>query len=345
MNLKRSLITALVLSFASILLWEMYWRSKGKVPDIDDDKNLWADQRARLDGLSKDDVVLTGSSRILFDIQIYEWEQITGRRPVQLANVGSTPLPVFRDIVENTNFAGTVIVGVTPGLFFSTVNEKAGPFRRPSQRIKHYYNRTYAQRLNHYLSMPLQKNLVFVAGSEEEWASDIDLKSLLTNINIGNRTGEDPFPPFYQFDLIDEHRNNRMTERTAKDTAFAGTVKKVWSFMGKTRREPQKDSTIAYFTRYAKIFMERGGNVILLRCPVSGLLKEKETENFPRTEYWEELLKVSGVKGYNYEDYEQFKNMECPEWSHLSADDADYFTREIVKIMINDGALVNTKTN
>ena len=344
MNLNGSLITAMVLSIASISFWEIYWRSQGKVPDIDDDKNLWAEQRAKLDGLTKDDVVLTGSSRVLFDIQIYEWEKITGRRPIQLATVGSTPLPVFRDIVEKTNFTSTVIVGVTQGLFFSTTNEKAGPFNRPVQRIKHFYNRTYAQRLNHYLSMPLQKNLVFVATSEEEWASDIDLKSLLRNINIGNRTGKDPFPPFYQFDLIDENRNNRMTERTATDTVFAGTVKKVWGFMGKTKREPQKDSTIAYFTRYAKKFLERGGNVILLRCPVSGLLKEREAENFPRNEFWDELLKVSGVKGYNYEDFEQFRNMDCPEWSHLSAEDADYFTRELVKIMINDGVLVNTKT-
>ncbi|MBK9256072.1 MAG: hypothetical protein IPM42_11325 [Saprospiraceae bacterium] len=345
MNLKGSLITALVLSFASILLWEIYWRSQGKVPDIDDDKNLWADQRAEVNRLTKDDVILTGSSRVLFDIQIYEWEKITGKRPIQLATVGSTPLPVFRDIVEKTDFAGTIIVGVTPGLFFSTINEKAGPFRRPNQRIKHFYNRTYAQRLNHFLSMPLQKNFVFVATSEEEWASDIDLKSLLRNIKFGNRTGEEPFPPFYQFDLIDENRNNRMTERTATDTAFAGTVKKVWGFMGKTKREPQKDSTIAYFTRYAEKFMQRGGNIILLRCPVSGLLKERETTNFPREEFWDELLKQSGVKGYNFEDYEQFSDLQCPEWSHLSAQDADFFTREIVKIMLADGALTDNKTN
>lgn len=345
MNLKGSLITALVISFASILLWEIYWRSQGKVPDIDDDKNLWADQRSEVDRLTTNDVVLTGSSRVLFDIQIYEWEKITGRRPIQLATVGSSPLPVFRDLVEKTDFAGTIVVGVTPGLFFSTINEKGGPFRRPNQRIKHFYNRTYAQRLNHFLSMPLQKNFVFVATSEEEWASDIDLKSLLRNIKIGNRTGEEPFPPFYQFDLIDENRNNRMTEKTATDTAFAGTVIKVWSFKGKTKREPQKDSTIAFFNRYAEKFTKRGGNIILLRCPVSGHLKEKEAKNFPREEFWDELLIQSGVKGYNFEDYEQFSDLQCPEWSHLSAKDADFFTREIVKIMLADGVLMDNKTN
>jgi hypothetical protein len=345
MNLKGSLITALVLSIAGISFWEIYWRSQGRVPDIDDDKNLWADQRAKVKNLSNDDVILTGASRVLFDIQIYEWEKITGKRPLQLATVGSSPLPILKDIVENTDFKGTVLVGVTQGAFFSSTDEKAGTWRRPMQRIKHYNNRTYAQRLNHFLSMPMQKNFVFVATSENEWASDIDLKSLIGRLSFGNRTGEETEPPFYQFDLIDENRNNRMTGKTAQDTAFAGTVKKVWAFSGRKKREPQKDLTIDFFSRYADKLTARGGKVILLRCPVTGLLKEREDERFPRKEFWDELLQRSGVRGYNFEDYEQFRNLECPEWSHLSADDADYFTREIVKIMINDGALVNTKTN
>ena len=40
MNLKQSLIIALVLSIAGLGAWEIYWRSKGYFPNLDDDKYL-----------------------------------------------------------------------------------------------------------------------------------------------------------------------------------------------------------------------------------------------------------------------------------------------------------------
>jgi len=345
MNLKGSLITALVLSFVSILLWEIYWKSNGKVPDIDDDKNLWAEQRAKVDGLTKEDVILTGSSRVLFDIQIYEWQKLTGKMPLQLATVGSTPLPIFRDLVENTEFAGTILVGVTPGLFFSSTDEKSRPWSRPKAKIDHFYKRTYAQKLNHILGLPFQKNFVFVSAHEEEWADDIDLKSLIKRISIGNRLEKPSRPPFYKFDYTDINRNKRMSERTAKDTAFASTVKKVWMFSSGPSKEPQGDSTIAFFMEYAQKFTQRGGKIILVQSPASGQVKERELKRFPRKDFWDVLVAKSGLPAIHYEDYDKLKGFECPEWSHLSAQDADFFTREIVKIMIADGTLSDNKTN
>jgi len=56
-------------------------------------------------------------------------------------------------------------------------------------------------------------------------------------------------------------------------------------------------------------------------------------------------VKATNANAYYFEDYDQFKNLECPEWSHLSAPDARYFTTELVKIMKADGVISNTKTN
>lgn len=346
MQLKQSLIIAITLSVLSLVAWELYWRSQGKVPDLDDDKNLWAVQRARLEDASSEDVVLLGSSRVLFDIQLDEWEKETGVRPIQLACTGSSPLPVFHDIVQNTNFKGTVLVGVTPGLFFSTTFPEAGPWKRPQSRVDYYENRTYAQRLNHWLSLPLQKNLVLVATSEEGWTDDIDLKSLLNSISSKNRSEKPEYPPFKTFAYIEQDRNNPMSERTATDTAFANGIKAAWKFIviGNTN-PPDKEATTNFFVADAKKFMDRGGNLILLRCPSSGWLKQGEDKFLPRTEFWDPLVKATNTKAYYYEDYEQLKDLTCPEWSHLSAPDARYFTTEMVKIMKADGALSNSKTN
>ena len=343
MKLKKSLTIALVITIIATVAWEGYWRSQGYYPNLDDNDALWAQNRHKLKGLTKDGVVLLGSSRVLFDIQLDEWEEATGIRPVQLATAGSTPLPIFHDLVENTSFNGTVLVGVTPGLFFSTTFPKAQPWAWAQTRVDHYHKRTYAQRLNHSLSIPLQNSFAFL--SESEMASGIKLKTLLSKIKIGERGGKG-MPPFYDFADIEIDRNVKMTERTATDTAFANTVKRVWQFyMNADMPPPDKKSTMAFFLKDAKKFMERGGNLILLRCPSTGFFKDLESKGLPREAYWDSLVSQSKAKAYNYMDYPQFTKLECPEWSHLSAEDASYFTKELVSIMLKDGTITNQKTN
>jgi hypothetical protein len=344
MNLKQSLLIATILSFSGLAAWEYYWRSQGFYPNIDDNKDLWAVQRAKVEQLTTDDVILVGSSRVLFDIQLDEWERFTGRKPLQLASPGSSPLPIFHDLVEKTDFKGTILVGVTPGLFFSTTFPEAFPWKRPQTKVDYFQNRTYAQQLNHYLSLPLQSNLVMMSGSEEEWSDDIDLKALLGRIKIGNRTGETDFPPFYNFNDTRIDRNTTMTERTANDTVFANSIKKVWVFFGKGAPPPDKKSTMAFFLKDLNKFKARGGKVILVRCPSSGMLKKGEDMTFPRATFWDELVQQAQVKSYYFEDYKQLQ-FDCPEWSHLSAPDARKFTAELVKILKADRALSNSKTN
>lgn len=344
MNLKRTFLIAIILSISSLTLWEIYWRSKGYKPNLNDEKALWAKQREKINKASKNDVVLFGSSRIYFDIQLKKWEEITGKQPIQLASTGSSPLPTFHDLVENTNFNGTVIVGVTPGLFFSTTFPQAMPWQRPQSKVDFYKKRTYAQRLNYFFSVPLQQNLVLMSADDEEWADNIDLKSFIRNIPKDNRTKKPKAPPFYNFGKVTVNRNMSMIPRAATDTAFANTIKKVWQYFGKMAPPPDKKSTMAFFLKDVKKFKKRGGNLILLRCPSSGFYKDVETKFLPRKDYWNELVKQTQAKSYHYEDYEQLKYFECPEWSHLSKLDAIKYTTELANIMVNDRAFSNQKT-
>jgi hypothetical protein len=345
MNLKKSLIIALLISVIGIIAWELYWRSQDFVPTIDDNKAFWSVQRDRVTDLTPNNFILMGSSRTLFDIQLDNWENQTGKRPIQLAVEGSSPLPVFHDIVENTNYSGTVIVGVTPGLFFSTTFPKANPWSWPQSRVDHYKDRTYAQRINHQLSLPLQQNLVLMSAGEQELDDNIDLKALLKRIKIGKRVPEG-MPPFYQFGIITTlDRNLEMTARTVTDTAFANTIINVWKHFGKRPSSPDKEATMAFFLKDAEKFKARGGNLILIRCPSSDVLRVRESHALPRKDFWDNLVEQANVNAYHFEDYEQLKNLKCPEWSHLSAEDARYFTTELTKIMIADKAITNSKNN
>ena len=75
------MVIAALVGFSLLLGWELYLRSSKKtITMLDDSAELWSVQRDRIPKLDKDQVVLTGSSRVLFDIQLDEWEEKTGIR-------------------------------------------------------------------------------------------------------------------------------------------------------------------------------------------------------------------------------------------------------------------------
>ncbi len=191
----------------------------------------------------------------------------------------------------------------------------------------------------------MQKNLAFLVNFEEKgYADEINLKGLLKRIKMGSRIGEG-IPPFHEFSDIAVDRNTKMRERTVNDTAFANTIIKVWGFYGQTSPPLDKESTMSFFLEDVKKFKAKGGNLILLRCPSTGGMRIGESVVSPRLQFWDELISQANVKGYHFEDYEQFKGFTCPEESHLSATDSRIFTTELVKIMIEDNALVSLNNN
>ncbi|WP_104736244.1 hypothetical protein [Hanstruepera ponticola] len=347
MNLKQSLICAIALCVLGTVAWELYWRSQGYYPDLDNDEALFAAQRKRADKASNSDVILIGSSRIHFDIQLDVWKKETGIKPIQLAYPGATPLPVFHDLVHKTDFSGTIVVGVTPGLFFSSTTTEKRAYRSANDKVEYFHDQTYAQQLNHILSIPLQQNLAFM--SDADGIDAMKLQFLLEGIQFGNRIEGSDFPPFPNFADISLDRNLRMTEKTVTDTAFARLIKNVWSFKSTPEtppRELDKEGVMKIFVADAKAFQDRGGNLVLLRCPSTEYYRKKEENFYCRDEFWDELVKQSGAKGYHFEDYAQLKDLDCPEWSHLSGEDADFFTAEVAKIMMNDNSIpFNLKTN
>jgi hypothetical protein len=343
--MKKIALFSLLFSIIFLGGWELYWRSQGYFPNLDDDKHLWAKTRAKVEKANPNDVVIIGSSRVLFDIQLPVWQKLTGVKPIQLANAGATPLPVFNDIVEKTDFKGTVIVGVTEGLLFSTTFPLAEPWARSANRVAFYHKRTYAQRLNYLLWVPLQRTFAFIAKDEESWADDINLKALLKRIQLPPRTDAPKMPPFYRFQEIDGNRNVRMREKMDTDTTMANSVKTVWGFLFANIPPPDKESTMAYFLKDAEKFTARGGKIILVRCPSDGMIKEMEAKGLPRSVFWDDLVAKTNAPAYHYEDFEGLTGLKLPEWSHLSASDADLFTERLVEILLKDKVIPNFKTN
>jgi hypothetical protein len=327
-NISKSAFAALILCALLLGGWELYWRADGYFPDIEDTDALYAVQFRRLHKLSDKDIVLLGASRVHFDINLNVWEDITGKRPVQLAGDGKTVAPFLAELVNETDFSGTLIIGVTPGLFFSAPDSSFG-WKRSANTIKYIHKETYAQKLDHYVDLMVQPGFAFLNPNE------LKPHELMERWPIPERkNGPRPFLYFPNFGDNHIDRFKSMYKRVETDSAFRNAIIHVWTqFPMKNKYDHIRDTVINNYVSLVKNFKDRGGRVIFVRCPSTGAYIEAETEFWPRKNYWEVLLKKTGCKGFHFQDYDELKDFDCPEISHLSASDAKLFTARLLEII------------
>jgi hypothetical protein len=54
---------------------------------------------------------------------------------------------------------------------------------------------------------------------------------------------------------------------------------------------------------------------------------------FPRATTWDVLLQRTGAPGIHFQDYPQLQGYDQPEWSHLSASEAQRFTAALTPLV------------
>jgi hypothetical protein len=331
----RGLAVAVAVSvLVTVTVWEVYCRSLGYEPTLNDTSDLWAEARRRVEPES---IVIIGDSRAWFDTDLDETERGLGRRPVQLALAGSCAYPVLQDLANDEHFHGTIISSVVPRLFFAPPGSP--PVDRAEKAVQRSHGQTWAQRVSHELSIPIESSFAFLK------QEDLALEGLLKDLPIPDR----PYalvpprlPPY--FCSLDRERRARMVEQCARPGRLQEKVKKRWSRLftpppPPTFIPPQVFGAAmrtAVETRFKDTrtaidkFRARGGKIVFVRYPMSGKLKEYEDQATPRAQTWEPLLQQTGVPGIYYEDFPELSGFTCPEWSHLSAGDSVEFTKRLV---------------
>jgi transposase len=315
--------------------WELYSRSLGYGPTLNDNEDLWAATRRRV---QPESIVIMGDSRAWFDLDLDELQKGLGKRPVQLAIAGSTVWPVLSDLAADENFHGTIICSFVPGLFFAP--PASPPMQVSEKYVRRFHNQTPAQRAGEYLAMPLEEQVAFLK------SDDLSLAALLNDLPIPNRRGAlvpPRFPPYFQTE--DRERRARMWEKCADPgSPLAKKVQQIWPPLFRPPPPPTyipKDVFLAEMgkgiqKRFAdtKAAVEkirsRGGKVVFVRFPHSGALKELEDHDTPRAKTWDPLLKTTGAPGIYYSDFPELAGFNCPEWSHLTAGDSVEFTRRLI---------------
>src|SRR5256886_14279879 len=212
-------VVVVLIVVAATTGWELYVRSIGYGPTLNDNEDLWTMRRR---AVTPESIVIIGDSRGWFDVDLDEFQKGLGKRPIHLAGGGMFGFPVLEDLANDKNFHGTIICSIVPRIFFAPPG--TFPFQRGEKAVKRFHSQTPAQRASQYLAMPLEEHVAFLKQEE------LTLDDYLKKFPIPNRPGAQvppPFPPY--FGTEDRERRARMIEECANPNGeLARRIQQIW---------------------------------------------------------------------------------------------------------------------
>ena len=310
--------------------WE--WRMRGlglRAGDLGDGPSHWAVERRKVDTGAHDQVVIFGSSRILFDTNLDVWQEMTGRRPIQLALPGTNARPFLVRFAEESDFNGLVVVGVTPELYFSAIVSALPQFQTV---MDDWQDESPSKRVGHQLGLWLSERLAFL---DDQYK----LVTLIEQVDIPNRKGvRGPYLSVWKLSETTGGRQTFMWSRIENDERLRNHAMKVWMARDRGKLSDELVTLAIEESKQAvRKIRARGGEVVFVRAPSTGAYYEREARNTPRDETWDRLLRETGAFGIHFEDYPAMRGLELPELSHLTREDAARFTRAYVGVLLREG--------
>jgi len=330
---RGMLLAAVAVVAVATVAWEIRARAAGYTPTLNDTSDVWADRR---EAVRPDSLVIIGDSRALFDIDLDAMEQGMGRRPVQLALVGSCTFPVLQNLADDETFHGTVIASIVPLMWLAP--PPSPPYQNSVKAINRYQTRTAAHRASNRIAMLLEEHIAFLK------QDDLTSASLLEKLKVPDRAvfhAPPRLPPY--FSTMDRERDTKMVASAEHPGPLQDRIKFGWLPLFTPPPPPSfvppeafaKGMEAAMAQRFVdtaaavKKIQARGGKVVFVRYPHSGPLKELEDKITPRAGPWSKILADTGAPGIYFSDHPELV-FECPEWSHLSGGDAVLFTQRLV---------------
>jgi len=309
---------------------EVFWRARGAVPSLPDDRALWAYHRAQIDEPGQ--VVLLGASRMQVD---FATEVFRDRHPelhvAQLAVSGRAPLAVLGDLSEDPSFAGLVVCGLEAAQLMAprTADAQAGEVA--------YFDREWATRDRFWLN-GLRLDLLTASFFGERLVlrhPELALRRLVVRALEGKGLPSAPYSNvrFDRWRPSDYTRTDstRRRERELRLLRVAEREKVVSPGRWRARVE-----TLA--EQVARI-ESRGGDVVFVRFPTSSERWREEERLWPRAEFWDRIAMLTGATTIHFRDLPGIDAWPLPDGSHLDQRDAPAFTRTLLTEIERRGVL------
>lgn len=318
-------ILATVISITLVLMvaWEIEMRHLGlRAGDLDDGNAYWAVERRKVDAVAQDSVVIIGDSRILFDTDLATWQKLTGRRPIQLALMGSSARPILHDLALDRHFAGLLVIGTAEFSYF-------GDSENTSALLNYLKTESPSQRIGQQIYKTLSRYLAFLD-------SHYTLFTLMEQYKWPERKGVDgPYTDVWKISEAYDDRQSYSWDRLERDAYLREHAQTVWTgiWEGPPLAAEEVDRVISSTRADIDQIRARGGEVVWIRPPSSGRILEIERTRYPREQVWNRLVNETAAFGLYFEDYPVMQNLNCPDWSHLSRKDSIRFTDAYVHVL------------
>ena len=320
----------------AVMTWEPSARSLQHIPgDYEEDTHVlaqWAEERRKLDEPDSDHrVVLLGSSRMLWGADLDILERELGTRPLQLAIAGTGPALMLEDIVENTDFDGLALIGVTPFLFNRL---DAGMFGEGA--LQWYTDPSPSGISGHKIHSFLSLHFAFLDDGFKlfqliDHYSDLPEREGAWDLNAGTWK-------------LGRHFDDRQTDLWAPvevEGSFDNEQILAFWMLG-LERDPEPpermhemaQTSVEFFAPLIEKLRARGGDAVFIRMPSSKKYLDYDLVTNYRELTWDAMAEEIDAVWINAMDYPELStDLEIPEWSHLSRKSQDDFSRRIVPML------------
>jgi hypothetical protein len=329
---------ALIVMVLVILLtsaWEWKMRTLELIPgDLGASLDRWAELRREVD---KRDVpvAIIGDSRILFDTDLDRTVQLTSVRPLQLAIIGSSGLPILENLADDPHFKGLAIVGMAERAYFDTQFAAV----RPQQALELSRWESPSKRGSFLIQRVISHGLAMLD-------DDYRLSTLVFRLDRDWRPGvKGPYDEPWKAQETAAGGQSWIWRRLEHDQGMIEHTRNVWHQL--FLPDPLDDETIqALFVR-TKIAVDkiraRGGDVVFVRPPSSPELRAAEDKHLPKAKGWDALLAYTRTNGIHIDDLPDAQNLTLPEESHLSRACATVFTDAYTRALAHRTLLLHLK--
>ena len=305
----------------------------GYRPTILDSPSRWASERYRASRLGERALILIGASRIQLNVDLEVLRQETGMEPVQLAIDASSYGPIFAGLAADPTIRGTVLVDYTdnPGIdsegtaaiyqrFYEKYGDGSGysPYiwtEKILGKALHECLRTYADGASPFFSL-----MIRIIGNARQGQYLITLpdRSRMADYNRVK------MPRFY-YERVIRHLGDKL------DPAVADVEKLLAQKIAML--SPLDNQVLLRQTKVIRNFVSaikaRGGKVMFVVMPTSGMVREIDEKRYPRVLFWDRFVQEVGAPALRSADSPTLKDFTCPDGSHLDLRDRANFTRAL----------------
>ena len=311
----KSWILALIITAMLLGGLEYYWRSSGHQPAIVDDQRLWAGERSKV-GDSRKEIILLGSSRMQTDISMPTLRRLApDQNVINLSINGTCANASLHDLAEDDKFAGTVIMETTSECLMFGYDREIS-----QQSFIDYYHRVYNlnMAMNRQIATLMQRSFVVIDPY-------LNLIKVIGNLLVKKELRASNYVTTYE-DRSCSADYTKIDAAHNKAVRLEKTERHYKRQLARISSKLLQEQLIRVNTDVEKI-INRGGQVIFVRFPVSEEHWDMDEKYFPRDEYWDKIVMLTRVQIRHFKDMDVIKDMRCPDSSHLDARDTETFTR------------------